>query len=120
MTFNDEDILQGLDRCAPSGFDDLPFGVIKMALDGTTIAYSASESRRSGLSIEKVVGKNFFLDVAPCMNNYLVAQRLLDECPLDATIDYVLTFRMKPTPVRLRLLRGVGAPHTYILVQRLT
>jgi len=44
------------------------------------------------------------VDVGPCTNNYLVAQRFLDCDELDEQLDYVFTFRMAPTPVRLRML----------------
>jgi len=65
-----------------------------------------------------------FTVVAPCMNNFLVAQRF-DEAletgePLDTTIDYVLTLRMRPTKVKLRLLAPVGSAMRYVLVYRPT
>ena len=60
--------------------------------------YNATESRMAGLSPERVLGLPLFTTVAPCMNNYLVAQRFDDARergePLDDTIDYVLTLRM--------------------------
>ncbi len=50
------------------------------------------------------------------LSNY-VAERML-EAPLDVTLPYVLTFRMRPTPVRLRLLRAAEAPRRWVLVAR--
>ena len=52
------------------------------------------------------------------MNNFMVAQRFEDEPELDAIVPYVLTLRMRPTRVRLRLLAGDGAPLRYILIER--
>jgi hypothetical protein len=56
------------------------------------------------------------------MNNFMVAQRFADAraegAPLDDTINYVLTLRMRPTKVRLRLLYQPGAALAYVLVQR--
>jgi hypothetical protein len=56
------------------------------------------------------------------MNNYLVAQRFEDAAAigdtLDDIIDYVLTLRMRPVKVRLRLLAAAGAAYRYVLVQR--
>jgi photoactive yellow protein len=98
--------------------DALPFGVIGFGADGNVEFYSAAESRMAGLSPERVLGKHVFTAVAPCMNNYLVAQRFEDEPELDATIDYVLTLRMRPTPVKLRMLQSAGAARRYVLVQR--
>ena len=98
--------------------EPVPFGIIGFAPDGIVTFYNAVESRMAGLSPERVLGKHLFAAVAPCMNNYLVAQRFDDEETLDATIDYVLTLRMKPTPVKLRLLKNGGDDRRYVLVQR--
>ena len=52
------------------------------------------------------------------MNNFMVAQRLEDEPELDAIVPYVLTLRMRPTPVRLRLLASPAASRRYLLIER--
>ncbi len=117
MRFEDGDLLASLDRLAPPELDGLPFGVVKMSGTGEVAAYNTFESRLSGLSAPRVVGKQFFVDVAPCTNNFIVAQRLLDAASLDETIDYVFTYKMKPTPVRLRMLRGLGASHMYLVIE---
>ena len=52
------------------------------------------------------------------MNNFMVAQRFQDEAYLDVVIDYVLTLRMRPTPVRLRLLKSPAVGRCYILIER--
>ena len=79
--------------------------------------YNRFESNLSGLPVDRVVGKHFFEQVAPCTNNYLVAERFLEE-PLDEQLDYVFTYRMKPTKVRLRLLKSPSAEHQYLLVEK--
>jgi photoactive yellow protein len=60
------DPVEDLSDVEPHLFDALPFGAIQLAGDGTIIAYNRSESALSGLAPEKVIGKNFFRDVAPC------------------------------------------------------
>ena len=69
-----------------------------------------------------MLGQPLFTNVAPCLNNFMVAQRfedaLEDGAELDATIDYVLTLRMRPVKVALRLLAGPGRAKRYVLVQR--
>ncbi len=80
--------------------------------------YNATESRLAGLPADTVLGEAYFQNVAQCMNNYLVAQRFEDETELDATLDYVLTLRMRPTPVKLRLLKKAAITTAYVLVQR--
>ena len=46
--------------------DALPFGLIAVDLDGTIAQYNAYESRLARLAKERVIGRNFFRDVAPC------------------------------------------------------
>ena len=107
-----------IEGASPGDLDTLSFGVIGFGAGGLVEIYSAAESRLAGLSPERVIGKHFFTAVAPCMNNFMVAQRFEDEAELDATIDYVLTLRMRPTPVKLRMLQSAGASRRYILIQR--
>jgi len=84
--------------------------------------YNAFESKAAGLSPQRVIGQSFFTSVAPCMNNFMVAQRFEDAwvagVPLDDTIDYVLTLRMRPVKVKLRLVAQPGLAMHYILLLR--
>ena len=98
--------------------DQLPFGVIGLDAVGITKIYNEPEARMAGLDPERVLGKSFFDAVAQCMNNFMVAQRFEDEPELDAVIPFVLTLRMRPTPVRLRLLASNSAPLRFILIER--
>ena len=47
-----------------------------------------------------------------------MAQRFESETPLDATIDYVFTLKMRPTKVKLRLLKSPATRRHYLLVLR--
>jgi photoactive yellow protein len=51
---------------AEQDLDALPFGAIVVDRTGTILEYNAYESQLSGLPPERVVGRNFFRDVAPC------------------------------------------------------
>ncbi|WP_150561067.1 PAS domain-containing protein [Pandoraea bronchicola] len=107
--------LAGLDA---ERLDALPFGVIGFTPDAIVMTYNATESRNAGLSPQRVLGKHFFEEVAPCMNNFMVAQRFDDVDELDEIIPYVLTLRMRPTPVRLRLLKAQGCAPRFVLIER--
>ena len=102
--------------------DRLEFGVIGFDAETVVTHYNAFESRAAGLSPQRVLGHPLFTLVAPCMNNFMVAQRFEDAAQagsaLDVTIDYVLTLRMRPVKVKLRLLAGMGHGTRYVLVQR--
>lgn len=122
LQFADADLLQALNAAPEEGLDALEFGVIGFDAGGAVRRYNRFESQAAGLSTSRVIGHNLFTVVAPCMNNFLVAQRFEDAASqgqtLDATIDYVLTLRMRPVKVRLRLLAAPGTAHRYVLVQR--
>ena len=102
--------------------DSLQFGVIGFDSACIVRRYNSFESVASGLAPERVIGKHLFLRVAQCMNNFMIAQRFedaLNECILlDDVIDYILTLRMQPTKVKLRLLSSLGMEMRFILVKR--
>jgi photoactive yellow protein len=102
----------------PACLDELPYGVIGFDRDGHVTRYNRTEATGAGLQAARIIGRPFFLAVAPCMNNYLVAHRFEEEPDLDAELDYVLTFRMRPTPVRLRLLQASEVPLRFVLIKR--
>ncbi|OEZ63506.1 MULTISPECIES: phosphonate transporter [unclassified Duganella] len=106
-----------------SALDSLGFGVIGFDQDGKVRRYNRFESQAAGLGVERVLQQDLFTVVAPCMNNFLVAQRFIDArdagVALDETMPYVLTLRMRPTRVHLRLLSAPRDALAYVLVQRL-
>jgi photoactive yellow protein len=115
--FDEPALLEALEAIALDRIDEIGFGLIVMNRGGEVTGYNTSESQRSGLAAERVLGRNFFVEVGPCTNNYLVAERFRDCGGLDEQLDYVFTFRMVPTPVRLRLLALPGSPRQYLAVR---
>ena len=110
--------LNDLESMSDEDRDALPFGVVGFGADTIVQTYNATEARMSGLDPSTVMGVPFFEAVAQCMNNFLVAQRFEDEPDIDDIVPYVLTLRMRPTKVRLRLLADAGMPRRYILIER--
>ncbi|MEK7884467.1 phosphonate transporter [Methyloversatilis sp. NSM2] len=124
LSFSSAALFDYLDRASDAELDNLDFGVIGMD-DATQVRrYNRFESAAAGLSPERVIGHALFTVVAPCMNNFMVAQRFEDAqqdgSVLDDTIDYVLTLRMRPVKVKLRLLARPGSGLRYVLVHRQT
>jgi photoactive yellow protein len=122
LAFGQSDVLQLLETLDASELDGLDFGVIGFDAHTEVRRYNSAESKLAGLSPPRVLGQPLFTAVAPCMNNFLVAQRFEDAAAegsaLDATIDYVFTLRMRPVKVKLRLLAAPGAALRYVLVHR--
>lgn len=120
--FADADLLTTLRQLSDPELDLLDFGVIGIDSSDVVRRYNAFESQLAGLSPQRVLGHPLFTVVAPCMNNFMVAQRFVDAAtaalPLDDTIDYVLTLRMRPIKVRMRLLSMPGESMRYVLIER--
>jgi photoactive yellow protein len=120
--FDDPGLPKALQTLPVATLDTVSFGVIGFDAEGVVRVYNAPEARWSGLPPGEVIGHPLFTEIAQCMNNYLVAQRFDDAAArglaLDATVDYVLTWRMEPTPVKLRLLSSPESLLRYVLIHR--
>lgn len=46
--------------------DALPFGAIRLDAEGCVVSYNATEARAAHRSPDRVIGRNFFTEVAPC------------------------------------------------------
>jgi photoactive yellow protein len=110
-------LLDALESAPLDSIDDFGFGLIVMDRDGRVLGYNQAESKLSGLPAGEVIGRNFFVEIGPCTNNYLIAERYRDSEELDEQLDYVFTYRMAPTPVRLRLLARSGSSRQYLVVR---
>jgi len=119
IEFDVPDLQAQLDKLSaePARYDELNFGLIAMDLDGTVLAYNRIESEFAKVAPDRALGLVFFTDIAPCTNNYLVSGRFEEESTLDETIDYTFTVKMRPTPVKLRLLKDDRAERQYLAVR---
>ncbi|NOU26994.1 MAG: PAS domain-containing protein [Polyangiaceae bacterium] len=62
---------QGIDfgavsRLSPAELDQLPYGLICLDAQGRVVHYNDTESRLAKLPKERVIGRSFFGEVAPC------------------------------------------------------
>ncbi len=122
LSFATPDLWGHLAQLSQEQLDRLDFGVIGFDGETNVCTYNQTESEAAGLTSPRVLGQPLFTNVAPCLNNFMVAQRfedaLDDGSALDDTIDYVLTLRMRPVKVKLRLLAAADGGNRYVLVQR--
>lgn len=115
QSFNDANLLKWLDNATEEDLDLLGFGVVRMNHQDIVLAYNNAECKISGFEKENTIGKNFFIQVAPCTNNFMVSEKYKND-DLDETLPYIFTHITKPTKVILRLLKGkVG--YQYLLAQ---
>jgi len=122
LTFTAPGLLARLDQMGSEDLDRLDFGVIGFDAETNVSRYNSVEAEAAGLGAQRVLGQPLFTNVAPCLNNFMVAQRFEDAedegSTLDEAIDYVLTLRMRPVKVKLRLLAAPDSAVRYVLVQR--
>jgi len=122
LEYSQPELLDHLLALSAAELDALEFGVIGMGADTVVCDYNTLEAKLAGLSKEQVIGNPLFTMVAPCMNNFMVAQRFEEAAAagqgLDLTLDYVLTLRMRPTKVKLRLLASPRADRRFVLINR--
>jgi photoactive yellow protein len=93
---------QGIDfgaiaKLTPDKLDGLPYGLITLDAKGRIIHYNDTEARLVGLPKDRVIGKNFFADVAPCTRLREFEGRFLELAadPVNlrvATFDFVFRF----------------------------
>jgi photoactive yellow protein len=58
--------VESLLHLSPEGADALPYGLIVLDPGGVVVGYNQAESRLSGLARSEVLGRHFFLEIAPC------------------------------------------------------
>lgn len=105
-----------LDGLGDEQLDALPFGVIQLDGQGTIRKYNAAESRFSGRAPERVMGRDFFRDVAPCTNLPAFRGRFLDGVRrghLHSVFGFVFGF---DEPARVEVtMRAAAEPDRYWL-----
>ena len=120
LEFSQPNLGEELSKLTDSELEALDFGVTGLDDEGLVTKYNTYLVNLSGVSIQKAVGFHYFSNVAPCMNNFMVAQKLEDaideSTPLDETMNYVLSVRMKPTKVKLRLIHDSKLSASYVLI----
>lgn len=116
--FDAPDMITRLEAMQPDTLDDLPFGVVALDSSGVITFYNHQEEAIAGLERKDTLGRNFFYDIAPCTNNFMVRARYMNawrqEQSLDEIIPYTFAYRMKATRVRLRML--VSGERGWLLV----
>ncbi len=117
IEFSSKSLLTWLESQQNSMYDELPFGVVKMNKNGIVVYYNKQESTITGVDSGMAVGKNFFVQIAPCTNNFMVAEKY-KLAELDEELNYLFTYVTTPTKVKLRLLKSAEHWHQYMLVHK--
>jgi photoactive yellow protein len=121
MSFVSDEVLYKLNNLTEKEADELAFGVVRVDDQGIIDLYNQYESEISKLTSNEVVGKNFFLTVAPCTNNRLFKGKFdsgVNNNSLDVEFLYTFTYRLRPTNVAIHLYRHPESKTNWIFTQR--
>ncbi len=112
-----------VDRLDDAELDDLPFGVICLAPDGTILRYNAAEARLARLDRTTVIGRQFFGEVAPCTETPEFRGRFdaLTRGEVQEPVvrfDYLFDFKFGAQDVHVEMIAVAGTSRFYLFVNR--
>ena len=112
--------LERVTRMAPEELDGLPFGAIRLDKSGTIISYNMTESKLTGRDPKRVIGRNFFTDVAPCTNVQSFAGRFREgvaKGDMHVIFPYRFDFEMAPRDVTVTLFYSQQTDSAWVFVR---
>lgn len=97
--------LRGLPDLSEEELDELPFGAIVLAQDGTVLAYNRAEGELAGRDPREVVGRNFFTAIAPCTSVQAFQGAFLAfHQGEEPSRTFQFTFRFPGGPIRVQIV----------------
>jgi photoactive yellow protein len=112
--------LEEIDRMSEQQLDELPFGAIRLDREGKILSYNMTESKLTGRDPKRVVGRNFFTDVAPCTNVQAFAGRFREgvvKGEMHAIFPYRFDFQMAPRDVTVTLFWSKQTETAWVFVR---
>lgn len=112
--------LENIDRMNPEELDTLPFGAIRLDKEGKILSYNMTESKLTGRDPKRVIGRNFFTDVAPCTNVQAFAGRFREGVAsgeMHIIFPYRFDFQMAPRDVTVTLFYSKQTGTAWVFVR---
>lgn len=112
--------LEQIDRMSEEELDALPFGAIRLDKNGTILSYNVTESKLTGRDKKRVIGRNFFTDVAPCTNVQGFAGKFREgvaKGDLHTIFPYRFDFEMAPRDVTVTLFYSKQTQTAWVFVR---
>lgn len=113
------DVSTVLDTMPAQQLDALPYGIIKLDEAGTILEYNMTESDITGRSPVDVIGKNFFVEVAPCTKTpafYGKFEEGFQKQFLNTVFDYLFDYNMTPVRVKVHMVYAKANQTGYVWV----
>ena len=115
--------LEKIDRMSEQELDSLPFGAIRLDTTGKILSYNMTESKLTGRDPKRVMGRNFFTDVAPCTNVQAFAGRFREgvaKGEMHVIFPYRFDFEMAPRDVTVTLFYSKQTETAWVFVREAT
>ena len=112
--------LEKITRMSEQELDGLPFGAIRLDRTGRILSYNMTESKLTGRDPRRVIGRNFFTEVAPCTNVQGFAGRFREgvaKGELHAIFPYRFDFKMAPRDVSVTLFYSKQSESAWVFVR---
>ncbi len=118
----DKERLWRLADLAPAQLDELPLGAVVIDSAGTISAYNSYEAEMAQLDPQRVIGRNFFRDIAPCtavkefegrMRAFMRSKEQVSE-----SFDYFFPFAHAPVDVTITFLKLPDKKSILIAIER--
>jgi photoactive yellow protein len=115
-------LLNVIDSMTESELDQLPHGAIQLSTDGMVLKFNAYESNLANLEKKRVIGKNFFKEVAPCTDVQEFYGRFREGVAnknLHVNFRYRFAFRQSPRDVTVTLFYSAITDTVWVFVKPL-
>ena len=114
--------LERIDHMQPQELNALPFGAIQLDASGTILRFNSYEANLTGRKPEKVIGRNFFEEVAPCTNVREFAGKFhegIRKKELHEVFPYMFDFKMAPRNVTVTLFYNKANDTAWVFVREI-
>ena len=124
INFEGVNLAELLPRIPESVKNGLPFGIVKLDLEGTILEYNMAEGELTGVDPKWAVGKNFFDDVAMCTKTQAFYGRFVEGVKkgfLNVVFEYVFDHQQHATKVKIHMFTmpdSSGKKTVMLLVKR--
>ncbi len=121
LGFVPADVVRKLGSLDQATADKCDFGIVEVDDSGMIRLYNRWEQELAGVSLQQAVGRNFFVDVAPCTNNRLFLGRFrqgVQTGSMDVAFNYTFTYKIRPTGVAIHMYRHAASQRNYVFVKR--
>ena len=112
--------IESIDRMSAEELDALPFGAIRLDRTGKILSYNMTESKLTGRDPKRVIGRNFFSDVAPCTNVQAFAGTFREGVArrdMHVIFPYRFDFEMAPRDVSVTLFYSKQTDTAWVFVR---